>query len=489
MDEIVSSQDNSTSASSQACSDASSPPPSTREKVSVHKIEKTVTKAMKRDSVSQACSIKGYPDASSSLASEAGKVSTSKAKKRVTKTRSWKKPKGKPKRPLSAYNIFFACERQSIILSTPDPPPNSYSLKRRRRRGRHCHGKISFQDLAKQIASKWNSLDSTARNEFENLAAQDRRRYTMELETWQRQKQTEAFGDSFCHPQTTPHTSQIERPSSSMNYVGTVSDVVAAVDEAAGKQLFEKGPCASIISKDVNGYAVVTAPINSQTAKQSSCGSDSRIIATTEKQLCDKEILCASNTMKLLKDADANTMFTPRNISRIANPSSLMNDGVAIFNVVASAQEQLREEKQSASSSMQYSTEAAANAVVTHPINDLIATESSSTNDTVNVFNLAAAAEEAAEKQLYAKELNAWNSIKSSKEADAKAVVDCFTNRESRIFKVPSSSGSRTNEVTRFLAPAERQQYELERDAWNSIKNSKETDASSVVNCFKTHMH
>lgn len=103
----------------------------------------------------------------------------------VAKKRGWKKPKGKPKRPLSAYNIFFRCERERIILSTPKPLVSvSSNRKTKQRRDRIIHGKISFEDLAKEIGSKWKNLDDSTRKGFECLAAVEKKRYEKALRAW-----------------------------------------------------------------------------------------------------------------------------------------------------------------------------------------------------------------------------------------------------------------------------------------------------------------
>lgn len=106
-------------------------------------------------------------------------------KKKVVKKRGWKKPRGKPKRPLSAYNIFFRCERERIILSTPKPLVSGPSnRKAKQRRDRIIHGKISFEDLAKEIGAKWKNLDATTRKGFECLAAVEKKRYEEALRAW-----------------------------------------------------------------------------------------------------------------------------------------------------------------------------------------------------------------------------------------------------------------------------------------------------------------
>ena len=124
------------------------------------------------------------PKASNQKHKEAKKTTeTQKKKKR-------KKPKGAPKRPLSAYNIFFKEERQRMLQSLPrmdnGPTSNSSSKSsRRRRKGRdRPHGKISFENLAKTIGSRWRELGSAERKKFEILAAKDTERYTEEMKVF-----------------------------------------------------------------------------------------------------------------------------------------------------------------------------------------------------------------------------------------------------------------------------------------------------------------
>lgn len=123
---------------------------------------------------------------------KAGKTissSTSCAKKR-----SWKKPADKPKRPLSAYNLFFKAERARLISgatstssATDDYDANVADAKRKHRK---THGKIGFAEMAQTIAGKWKTLSAKDRRPFEQKAAVEKARYRRELQAWQ-QVQTE----------------------------------------------------------------------------------------------------------------------------------------------------------------------------------------------------------------------------------------------------------------------------------------------------------
>jgi gas vesicle protein len=102
------------------------------------------------------------------------------------RAKKWTKPDGKPKRPLSAYNLFFRDQR-TLLLGADKPSQEMEDFKKRA----HCktHGKISFSDMAKLIGIRWKSLDEYTRKIYAARAQMDMQRYTTEVGIWKKQSQ------------------------------------------------------------------------------------------------------------------------------------------------------------------------------------------------------------------------------------------------------------------------------------------------------------
>jgi len=110
-----------------------------------------------------------------------GKNGNEQKKRRKKRKKKWTKPEGKPKRPLSAYNIFFAKER-ILMLGKDVPTAEQEALKKKV----HCktHGKISFAVMARTIGAKWKALGSNEKKVYENKAREEKARYLSELSSW-----------------------------------------------------------------------------------------------------------------------------------------------------------------------------------------------------------------------------------------------------------------------------------------------------------------
>jgi len=117
----------------------------------------------------------------------------SKAKLPVIKRPTKKKPKDKPKRPLSAYNYFFKEEREKIvkIVLAEDPSAvkqnldddgylDKESIGRLRKEG----GKVSFEEMGKIIGQRWKNIDPDRLAKYSELASEDTERYKTEMQEY-----------------------------------------------------------------------------------------------------------------------------------------------------------------------------------------------------------------------------------------------------------------------------------------------------------------
>jgi HMG-box domain len=105
-----------------------------------------------------------------------------------------RKPKNRPKRPLSAYNIFFKDERERILSDIPGEHQKEHGNKKGKRK-KSPHGKIGFESLAKTIGKRWQSLDPARVEHYKSKAAEDMVRYKEEMEIFLVAKQGGTIND------------------------------------------------------------------------------------------------------------------------------------------------------------------------------------------------------------------------------------------------------------------------------------------------------
>jgi hypothetical protein len=104
---------------------------------------------------------------------------SSKKAKRVRQ----KQPKDKPKRPLSAYNIFFKEERVQLLATASGG-----------KAPRTINGKIGFENLAKLIGGKWQGLKPSEVEYYKEKAGVDMQRYKEEMEAYKRKLAAKVAG-------------------------------------------------------------------------------------------------------------------------------------------------------------------------------------------------------------------------------------------------------------------------------------------------------
>jgi len=116
--------------------------------------------------------------------SETGKTSLLKQGKTP-----WKKPKDMPRRPLSAYNLFFQSERKKLLTNRVGQEQDVNSTEPRKPHG------LGFGGMARRIAKKWKELDGPSRAVYEEGAKVEKIRYKREVRVWKK-KEKEATSRS-----------------------------------------------------------------------------------------------------------------------------------------------------------------------------------------------------------------------------------------------------------------------------------------------------
>lgn len=112
------------------------------------------------------------------------KAYTSNGPKRKSKATNF------PRRPLSAYNMFFKFQRHCIIhglngMQDIDKVHDIICISiakcgEKKRIHRTSHGKIGFAELARRIAESWRVCDASLKAYFQELSKRDKKRYDEE---------------------------------------------------------------------------------------------------------------------------------------------------------------------------------------------------------------------------------------------------------------------------------------------------------------------
>lgn len=107
------------------------------------------------------------------------------------KTRKkWKKPVGKPNRPLSAYNLYFKKERGIMLGDAAELGDAEPGKKRVHRK---THGKIGFAEMARLIGQKWKQLSDEEKKPFEEIAKKEKEKYAVLLSDWREEQKKKSL--------------------------------------------------------------------------------------------------------------------------------------------------------------------------------------------------------------------------------------------------------------------------------------------------------
>jgi HMG-box domain len=207
-------------------------------------------------------------------ASEKGKTKLPPGVKRPTR----KKPKDKPKRPLSAYNFFFKEEREKIlkIVLAEDPSkvkndedsPDYISdamLVRLKKDG----GKVSFEEMGKLIGQRWKGIDPDRLSQYSEMAAEDTERYKKEMLSYNGRQEakmrSEALkppawnagkaAESYANPVKAPPAEAPSRPALPSGYNDTMASY--ANQAAAAAATMGAGFANPYAGMDLGGYAAM----------------------------------------------------------------------------------------------------------------------------------------------------------------------------------------------------------------------------------------
>lgn len=105
-----------------------------------------------------------------------------------------KKDINKPKRPLTAYNIFFKDER-AVMLGLNDSCVPEVADFQEQQVGK-VRKSVGFAEMAQRISQKWKQLDKEGVAKYQALAVQDKQRYILEKTAFMEAKELKHRKDS-----------------------------------------------------------------------------------------------------------------------------------------------------------------------------------------------------------------------------------------------------------------------------------------------------
>lgn len=136
-------------------------------------LEKLTAYSQSREEVPLPPLLEGEESAHTGAKDKNSKFTAHKRKKPsyIPLSRRKKKPKGMPKRPLSAYNLYFQAQRTTILATQEEGKP-----------------RIGFEGLGKIIGKQWRDLSSDEKKKYSKLAEKDSERYRKEMDAYQEMK-------------------------------------------------------------------------------------------------------------------------------------------------------------------------------------------------------------------------------------------------------------------------------------------------------------
>lgn len=143
-------------------------------------------------------------DASSSSSSSKNKKDALTVTRGPSRRSAKKKPKGLPKRPLSAYNLFFQHERIRVYAAAES-------------------GRVSFEELGKLVGKRWRALSDMERKKYDKLADAEVERYRQERNAYEEARRQHLRGNSTGTLSSLASSAGAASSSSDLEYLNSTS--------------------------------------------------------------------------------------------------------------------------------------------------------------------------------------------------------------------------------------------------------------------------